>query len=216
MKSISLGLMIIVTFFLFAGTAMAHRSCGEMMCGHGDDSDQMIVVSDEYSAELDSIKVKINDKYDEIRKARSNDETTLGQLKKLRAEMNEIRRDYQSLTGDVGDNHRCGMMHEGMRKGMMSEGMHEGMMNEGMHEGMMNEGMHEGMMNEGMHEGMMGEGVHKGMMGEGMHKGMMGEGMHKGMMGEGMHKGMMGEEMHEGMMSDEDLFSDEKDADKKD
>ncbi len=112
MKSITFGLMIIVAFFLFAGTAMAHRSCGEMMCAHGDDSDQTSVVSDEHSAELDSVKIKINDKRDEIRKARSHDETTLGQLKKLRAEMNEIKKDYQSLAGDADDNHRCGMMHD--------------------------------------------------------------------------------------------------------
>ncbi len=188
MKSINLGLMIFVAFFFFAGTAMAHRSCGEMICDHGDDSDQTSAVSDEQSAELDSIKIKINDKRDEIRKARSNDETTLGQLKKLRAEMNEMKKDYQSLTGGADDNHHCGMRHEGMHKGMR---------------------------HEGMHKGMMGEGMHKGMMGEGMHKGMMGEGMHKGMMGEGMHKGMMGDSMHEGMMGDEDLFSDEKDSDKK-
>lgn len=143
MKKTALGLTLLLTLLLLAGTAMAHRDGGGMMRsddGYGfcdryndADSDEVKAITDKYKGEFEALRKKMTAKRDEMQKARSNDETTVGQLNKLRDEMRGLKKEQRTLAdkidaelsekfGDVDDDH-YGMMGGG-RHGMMGDDDH--------------------------------------------------------------------------------------------
>ena len=112
-----LTLTVLLVTTLLAGTALAHRYGGGMMGGgmmgsYGDDDygycyrydasrEDVKAITGKYADQFDALDQKMAAKRDEIRKARSNDATTVGQLNKLRDEMLSIRKDYRDLRTKV-------------------------------------------------------------------------------------------------------------------
>lgn len=155
MKKSALGTILVVALVLIAGTAMAHRYGGGMMNGYGmmnDDADsgygfcyryddvdrkEVRAITGKYADQFDALGQKMDAKRGEIRKARNNDATTLGQLNKLRDEMFSIRKDYRDLRakvdselaakfGEPDNDHYDGRMGPGMMGGRHHRGMMDG------------------------------------------------------------------------------------------
>jgi hypothetical protein len=153
MKKTAFGTILVVALVLLAGTAMANRDGYGMMRGYGmmnDDTDNgygfcdrypgadpedVRAITGKYADQFDALEKQLVQKRDEIRKAKSNDGTTVGQMNKLRDEMLTIKRDYRGLRGKVADelSAKFGNAEDEDYAGMMEPGMmggrhHRGMM----------------------------------------------------------------------------------------
>ncbi len=150
-RTFSLTLMLVLT--LLAGIAIAHPRGGNMMNsfsadeGYGFcnrymdiDREEVTAITDKYADQFDALREKMFAKRSEMRKARRNDATTMGQMNKLREEMLEIRTAYRDLASkvDVELSEKFGEQTGGRYVGMMDGQSRPGMMGGGMmgrHEG---------------------------------------------------------------------------------
>lgn len=144
MKKKALGLTIILVITMLAGTALAYRNGGGMMRGYDAgngygfcdrydniDREEVTAITDKYADQFDALQAKMEAKRDEMRKARQNDATTMGQMNSLRDEMFGFKKEYRSLASKVDDelSEQFGELDDDDHYGMMGGGRHHrGMM----------------------------------------------------------------------------------------
>ena len=115
-----MSLAVLITLTLLTGTALAHRygggMMGGMMGGSGDDDygygycdrydvdrKEVKAITDKYTGQFEALQQKMDTKREEMRKARANDATTVGQLNALRDEMFSLRKEFRTLREKVDD-----------------------------------------------------------------------------------------------------------------
>jgi len=146
MKKSVLGLMILLTLFLSAGIAMAHRSGGGMMGGSGSDDGygfcqryadadpaEVKAITDKHASQFEALRKKMEAKREAMHKARDNDDTTMGQMKVMRAEMHAVKKEYRALADSVDDElaEKFGEIEDDGPRGMMGGQHHRGGMMDG-------------------------------------------------------------------------------------
>ena len=100
--------IVIATLILgFLSLASTSFACWGNWRGHGPDNaysnltaeqqQQLDTVKEKYSSQLDDLRASLNSKSDEYRAARANDNTTIGTLKKLEAEIDDLEQQYWTL-----------------------------------------------------------------------------------------------------------------------
>lgn len=98
-----LGAASFIGLFLFTSTSFACNGC----YGHGgsypqanlteEQGQQLDVINDKYSKQLEAIQDSLNDKSREYKIARANENTTVGTLNKLEAEMADLEKQYGNV-----------------------------------------------------------------------------------------------------------------------
>lgn len=147
MKNALWSLVLLLGLTLMAGPALAHRNGGGMMGGwgmgddsgfcdrYGADREEVRAVTDKYADQFAALRQKMDAKHQELRTARDNDATTMGEMKKLRAEATAIRKEYRDLRekvdselgekfGTMDDDHGYRRHRGEHHRGGMMEGRH--------------------------------------------------------------------------------------------
>ncbi len=140
---------LVLGLLSLATTSFAHweNQMGHGPTAHGsytnltaEQQQQIDVVKEKYSDQMEELQTSLNSKREEYRSARTNDSTTVGTLKQLENEITEIEQQYWTLlneankeagglmTGDTQAWGQCGYHNESHhnQRGMMGEGRHMG------------------------------------------------------------------------------------------
>ena len=96
--ALALGILSLAsTSFACWGNGMGHGHGNAYTNLTAEQQQQLDTVKAKYSDQLDKLQASLNSKSDEYRTARTNDSTTIGTLRQLEAEIDDLEQQYWTL-----------------------------------------------------------------------------------------------------------------------